>query len=96
MTNLFGSDADSKFLQDFPFLIDPLAAINNYAVNHGAGDVQFTLDNYNLGVVETLASQASTTLVFVSTDSGEGYITVDGNAGDRVSFTIRLDCLYSG
>jgi len=71
-----------------------MKAITSYAVNHGTADVQYTLDNYNLGTVRTLASQASHTLVFVSTDAGEGYITVDGNAGDRVSIAV-LSCLVT-
>jgi len=69
-------------------LISPNTAITNYAVNHGTGDVQAVFDNYNLNNIRSVASQASTALVFVSTDSGEGYITVDGNAGDRNNLTL--------
>jgi len=71
-----------------PFLISPLSAIQNHAVNQGTGDVQWVLDNYNLNDIRSVASQASTALVFVSTDSGEGYITVDGNLNPN-SWLIR-------
>lgn len=73
---------------NFPFLIDPLSAINAYATKMGTGEVQYTTDNYNLGNIESLASQATAAIVFVNTDSGEGYITVDGNAGDRNNLTL--------
>jgi hypothetical protein len=73
---------------NFPFLIDPLSAINAYATKMGTGEVQYTTDNYNLGNIQSLASQASTAIVFVNTDGGEGYITVDGNAGDRNNLTL--------
>ena len=35
-----------------------------------------------------LAAQASTAIVFVNSDSGEGYISVDGNEGDRNNLTL--------
>ena len=35
-----------------------------------------------------LAAQASTAIVFVNSDSGEGYINVDGNEGDRNNLTL--------
>lgn len=41
-----------------------------------------------MGDIQSVASQATTALVFVETDSGEGYITVDGNAGDRNNLTL--------
>lgn len=35
-----------------------------------------------------LVSQASVSLVFVTTDSGEGFLTVGGNYGDRNNWTL--------
>ncbi|KAF8492453.1 glycoside hydrolase family 3 C-terminal domain-containing protein, partial [Gautieria morchelliformis] len=39
-------------------------------------------------LLTTLASHADVCLVFVNADAGEGYITVDGNAGDRTNLTL--------
>ena len=41
--------------------------------------------------IQAMASQASVAIVFVNADSGEGYITVDGNAGDRNNLTLWQD-----
>ena len=42
--------------------------------------------------VDAAAAAVSTAIVFINADSGEGYITVEGNAGDR----INLDPWHSG
>jgi len=47
------------------------------------------LDNYADSQIKALASQADlTAIVFVNADSGEGYISVDGNEGDRNNLTL--------
>jgi beta-glucosidase len=47
------------------------------------------LDNYADSQIEALASQADlTAIVFVNADSGEGYINVDVNEGDRQNLTL--------
>ncbi|KAJ6524599.1 glycoside hydrolase superfamily [Mycena vulgaris] len=46
------------------------------------------LNDYNLGRVSTVASLSDACLVFVNADSGEGYIPVDGNVGDRTNITL--------
>jgi Glycosyl hydrolase family 3 C-terminal domain len=38
--------------------------------------------------IEVLASQANLALLFVNANSGEGYLTVDGNWGDRNNLTL--------
>lgn len=38
-----------------------------------------------------MAREASVAIVFVNADSGEGYITVDGNPGDRKNLTLWQD-----
>lgn len=74
---------------NFPFLVDPATAIKKYATNHNpSADVMEIFDNYNTGGIQSIASQASVAVVFVNTDSGEGYITVDGNIGDRNNLTL--------
>jgi hypothetical protein len=45
-------------------------------------------NNYDYAAIRSAASSASVALVFVNADSGEGYITVDGNAGDRNNLTL--------
>jgi hypothetical protein len=40
-------------------------------------------DDFNLVGAATAAVQKDVAIVFLQSDSGEGYITVDGNAGDR-------------
>jgi hypothetical protein len=47
------------------------------------------LDNYADTQIAALASQADiTAIIFVNADSGEGYINVDGNEGDRNNLTL--------
>jgi hypothetical protein len=46
-------------------------------------------DNYANSQIDALVSQANvTSIVFVNADSGEGYINVDGNEGDRQNLTL--------
>jgi beta-glucosidase len=73
----------------FPYLIDPLSAITEY-LNGQNPDivVESITDDYDYGGISTSASLADTCLVFVNADSGEGYINVDGNAGDRTNLTL--------
>jgi beta-glucosidase len=40
-------------------------------------------DDFNLPSAGNVARKKSAALVFISADSGEDYITVDGNEGDR-------------
>jgi len=49
----------------------------------------FTItDNWAEEQIDALASQADVAIVFVNSDSGEGYIVVDGNEGDRNNLTL--------
>lgn len=72
---------------DFPYLVTPLDAIKREVTGNG-GMVQSVTDNYAWTQITAEAKQASHAIVFVNADSGEGYITVDGNAGDRNNLTI--------
>ncbi|KAH8921781.1 glycoside hydrolase family 3 protein [Atractiella rhizophila] len=74
---------------NFPYLIDPLAAIQSYMNAHSPSTpIDFVLDDFNYGQIRAVARQAEVCLVFANSDSGEGYITVDGNAGDRNNLTL--------
>jgi hypothetical protein len=73
---------------NFPYLITPDSALQNQAIADGTR-YESILDNYATSQIETLVSQAdATTIVFVNADSGEGYIIVDGNEGDRNNLTL--------
>ena len=68
----------------------PQTAIQSQATKDGTKIVTSTTDSTTAGAAA--ASQADYALVFITADSGEGYITVEGNAGDRIS----LDPWHSG
>jgi len=48
-------------------------------------------NDFNLGGAANAAVQQDVAMVFLQSDSGEGYITVDGNAGDRNNLTVWLN-----
>jgi beta-glucosidase len=73
---------------NFPYLITPISAIENEVVGQNGGVFQAITNNTNYAAINALASQASVALVFVNADSGEGYISVDGNEGDRNNLTL--------
>ncbi|KAL1633263.1 hypothetical protein SLS58_011173 [Diplodia intermedia] len=75
---------------NYPYLISPLTAIQNevYANN---GVIDWVTEDYNYDRVNAVAAQASHALVFVNSDSGEGFIIYDGNTGDRNNLTIWHD-----
>eukprot|EP00026_Physarum_polycephalum_P003732 Phypoly_transcript_03746.p1 GENE.Phypoly_transcript_03746~~Phypoly_transcript_03746.p1 ORF type:complete len:751 (+),score=112.06 Phypoly_transcript_03746:59-2311(+) len=76
---------------NFPYLITPLEAIQGRA-SENAQTVTFLLDDWNLQQAMEVASSADVAIVFTVADSGEGYITVDGNMGDRNN----LSCWNNG
>ncbi|KAL8763834.1 MAG: hypothetical protein Q9184_000430 [Pyrenodesmia sp. 2 TL-2023] len=71
---------------NFPYLVTPEIAIQNEVLSNN-GVFQSITDNYAGTQILSLASQASVALVFVNADSGEGFINVDGNVGDRNNLT---------
>jgi len=48
------------------------------------------LDNYDTSLIDSVVAQATVCLVFVNCDSGEGYIEVGGNYGDRNNLTVWM------
>jgi hypothetical protein len=70
----------------FGYLIDPLAALQ-YRARQDGSEIQWVLDDFAYSLIASTAQQASVCFAFVKTDSGEGYITVDGNMGDRNNLT---------
>lgn len=71
----------------FTYLVTPEFAIENEIFSHN-GAIQTITDNFATAQIEGLAGQASVAIVFVNADSGEGYIDVDGNEGDRNNLTL--------
>jgi beta-glucosidase len=72
---------------DFPYLVTPLTAIQNEVLATSGNVVQSVTDNWAYTQIARVASQASVSIVFINADSGEGYISVDGNEGDRNNLT---------
>ncbi|KAF2403632.1 beta-glucosidase [Trichodelitschia bisporula] len=72
---------------NFPYLVTPLTAIQNVVLRNYAS-VESVTDNWATSQIATLARRASVALVFVDADSGEGFISIDGNEGDRNNLTI--------
>ncbi|KAK7189677.1 Beta-glucosidase cel3A [Paraphaeosphaeria sporulosa] len=66
---------------EFPYLIAPLDAIKTQAQKDGTTITTSTNDNAQQGA--SAAQNAEVAIVHINSDSGEGYITVEGNAGDR-------------
>lgn len=74
-----------------PYVITPENALTSYIVEETNGSVASITNNYADDQIEALASQVSAALVFVSATSGEGYITFDGNYGDRNNLSLWND-----
>ena len=66
---------------DYPYLISPLDGIRVQAKNDGTEIVTSTTNSLEEGA--EVAAAAETAIVCINANSGEGYITVDGAAGDR-------------
>jgi beta-glucosidase len=73
---------------EFPYLVTPEQAIQNYILTKTNGETQTICDNYADSQIKALASQADVAIVFANADSGEGFITIDGNTGDRNNLTL--------
>ena len=71
---------------NFPYLVDPLEAIS-YHARHDHLSLNWFLDDFNLAEAAMTATGADVAIVGVNSDSGEGYIIVDGNEGDRNNLT---------
>ena len=70
----------------FPYLVSPLEALQTQARQDGSV-IQWVVDDFNYPLIASTAQQATVCFAFVKADSGEGYITVDGNIGDRNNLT---------
>ncbi|KAL5113910.1 hypothetical protein ACEQ8H_008193 [Pleosporales sp. CAS-2024a] len=75
---------------DFPYLVTPLESIKA-TVGQNGGIITSVTNNWAYSQIQPMAQQASVAIVFVNANSGEGYITVAGNAGDRNNLTLWQD-----
>ncbi|KAL4912659.1 glycoside hydrolase superfamily [Aspergillus aurantiobrunneus] len=66
---------------EYPYLVAPLDAIQEKLAEAGTTIVTSTTDDAAAGA--EAAAAAETAIVFITSDSGEGYITVQDHAGDR-------------
>lgn len=74
---------------DYSYLISPYEALQGRAVEDGTA-FSWTFDDFNLKQAQKISDERigiDASIVFLQSDSGEGYITVDGNAGDRNNLT---------
>ncbi|KUI63874.1 putative beta-glucosidase A [Cytospora mali] len=76
---------------NFPYLVTPDTAIQNYVLAQG-GKYESVFDNWDLETAAALARRAQgvngPAVVFVNSNSGEGYLEVDSNLGDRNNLTL--------
>jgi hypothetical protein len=66
--------------------VSPLEALQSQAIKD---HTQFSwwLQDFDLAGASALAVNKEVAIVFIASDSGEEYITVDGNVGDRNNIT---------
>lgn len=69
-------------------MVTPDTALQGQALADGSR-YESVLSNYATSAISSIVSQANVTaIVFVNADSGEGYIAVDKNEGDRNNLTL--------
>ncbi|KAF9553682.1 glycoside hydrolase family 3 protein [Agrocybe pediades] len=71
---------------NYTYLVTPLDAIQRKA-REFRSSISYLLDDFDLPLAGNMAIKHSAALVFISSDSGEAFITVDGNPGDRKNLT---------
>ncbi|THU81666.1 glycoside hydrolase family 3 protein [Dendrothele bispora CBS 962.96] len=72
---------------NFPYLISPYEAIQARARQNRSTLVDWDFMNFDLNTAMQRAARKDVAFVFVNSDSGEDYIPVDGNEGDRKNLT---------
>ncbi|OJD36913.1 glycoside hydrolase family 3 protein [Diplodia corticola] len=77
---------------EFPYLISPIDAIRARLSSSGNATTIIASTTDDQASAASAAAAASTALVFITSDAGEGYLTVEGVDGDRND----LDPWHSG
>ncbi|KAL6409181.1 beta-glucosidase [Ilyonectria robusta] len=75
---------------NYPYLITPDYALQQQALEDGSR-YESVLTNYGIQTTLLASKEEITSIVFVHAGSGEGYLGVDGNFGDRRNFTLWRD-----
>ncbi|KAG2220192.1 hypothetical protein INT45_005365 [Circinella minor] len=71
---------------DFPYLITPVDGITDRAGDDV--EVTTTFNDWDLDTAKQVATEADVAIVFAMADSGEEYIEIDGNVGDRKNMSL--------
>ena len=66
----------------YPYLVTPEQAISNHTIFNTNGRVSTIINKSAPLPIAELISQSTVFRVFVNADSGDGFITVDGNYSD--------------
>ncbi|KAG2180978.1 hypothetical protein INT43_008560 [Umbelopsis isabellina] len=66
---------------EFPYLISPFDGINSRAARNVK--VLHSLDDYDYDYASQIAAEVEVPIVFANADSGEEFVTVEENVGDR-------------
>ncbi|TWU73160.1 hypothetical protein ED733_003184 [Metarhizium rileyi] len=72
----------------FPYLVTPDSALQRQAIEDGSRYESVLSNNQWAATQKVVAQPNVTAVVFVNADSGEGYIDVDNNPGDRKNLTL--------
>ncbi|TVY45269.1 Beta-glucosidase [Lachnellula subtilissima] len=72
---------------NFPYLIAPVTALSARAARDQTAFTNVS-NNYDFDAVTKAVTGTDAAIVFGNANSGEAYITVDGNAGDRNNLTL--------
>ena len=67
---------------NFTYLISPFEAIQARAIRDGTA-IDWHFDDFSLGDAQNVARRTDVALVFIKSNSGEGYLAVDGNVRFR-------------
>ncbi|SPO21044.1 probable beta-glucosidase [Ustilago trichophora] len=72
---------------DYSYFFSPYESLQARAREERT-EIQWNFDDWNIEQSVKIANMTDVALVFVSAESGEGYITVDRNEGDRNNLTL--------
>ncbi|KAJ3098467.1 hypothetical protein HDU96_011070 [Phlyctochytrium bullatum] len=71
----------------FPYLVAPIDGMDGPAAAAGISMIGLN-ENHDIELIQSTASMTDLAVVFVNSNSGEEYLTVDGNKGDRNSLAL--------
>ncbi|KAI8831394.1 glycoside hydrolase superfamily [Chytridium lagenaria] len=72
---------------NFPYIVAPIEGMAGPAKNQRV-EISGLNENWDTERIKRTAAAADLSVVFVNSNSGEGYLTVENNAGDRNNLTL--------